>query len=168
MRNRRAEILELAGEPENDNFRSGAIAEELSAAELAKLFGVVERTIHTLATKHVLPRNDAGKFDTRDLIRRYVEFSRKRDSELETAKVRLATEQADKIELQNALARREMLPAADVQREWESVLRDLRASLLAVSSRIGTRLPGLTVHDIAEIDAEIRATLETLAGEDLS
>jgi len=107
MRNRRAEILELAGEPENDNFRSGAIAEELSAAELAKLFGVVERTIHTLATKHVLPRNDAGKFDTRDSIRRYVEFSRKRDSELETAKVRLATEQADKIELQNALARRD-------------------------------------------------------------
>lgn len=165
MKSRRAEILALAGEPKNDNHRADSIPAELNAADLAALFGVVDRTVHMLATKHVLPRKENGKFDTRDSIRRYIEFSRKRDSELETAKVRLATEQADKLELANAAARREMVATAEVEREWTGVLRDIRASLMAVSSRLGTRLPGLTTHDISEIDAEIRSVLSELAEE---
>jgi terminase small subunit / prophage DNA-packing protein len=39
------------------------------------------------------------------------------------------------------------------------VPRTVRAGMLAVPSRAGARLPHLTAHDIAEIDAEVRAVL---------
>jgi len=42
----------------------------------------------------------------------------------------------------------------------------VRAALLAVPSRVGTRLPSLTAHDVAEIAVEIRAALSTLADGD--
>ena len=50
-----------------------------------------------------------------------------------------------------------MLYAAAVEAEWSGVLRNVRAGMLAVPSR--ARLPHLTPHDIAEIDAEVRAVL---------
>jgi phage terminase Nu1 subunit (DNA packaging protein) len=58
----------------------------------------------------------------------------------------------------------ELVDAAGVEAEWSGVLRKVRAALLAVSSRVAQRLPGLTKHDIAEIDAEIRAVLSELGG----
>lgn len=50
-------------------------------------------------------------------------------SPLEAAKIKVAEEQAAKLEIQNQAARRELLSVADVEREWSSALRDLRAAL---------------------------------------
>jgi phage terminase Nu1 subunit (DNA packaging protein) len=72
---------------------------------------------------------------------------------------RLAREQADHIALKDAVARRELVPAAEVEAEWSAVLRTLRASMLAVPSRCAARLPHLTAHDVSDIDQEIRAVL---------
>jgi phage terminase Nu1 subunit (DNA packaging protein) len=46
-----------------------------------------------------------------------------------------------------------------VEREWTSILAQVRAALLAVPSRVAQRLPRVTAHDVSEIDAEIRAVL---------
>jgi len=35
----------------------------------------------------------------------------------------------------------------------------VRAGMLAVPSRCAQRLPGLTAHDVSEIDREVRAAL---------
>ena len=58
-----------------------------------------------------------------------------------------------------------MLDAAEVEAEWSSVLRTVRAGMLAVPSRARQRLPHLTAHDISEIEAEVRATLVEIANE---
>ena len=79
--------------------------------------------------------------------------------------MRLAREQADHIALKNATARHELVPAAAVEADWSGVLRTVRAGMLAVPSRCAARLPHLTAHDVAEIDAEVRAAL-TEVGED--
>lgn len=72
---------------------------------------------------------------------------------------RLIAAQADRVELSNA-RQRGMLVAADaVEAEWSGVCRTIRAGMLAVPSRCAARLPHLSKHDIAEIDAEIRAAL---------
>jgi terminase small subunit / prophage DNA-packing protein len=55
--------------------------------------------------------------------------------------------------------RRELVPATEVEAEWSGVLRTVRAGILAVPSRVQQRLPHLTPHDVAEIDAEVRAAL---------
>jgi len=51
-----------------------------------------------------------------------------------------------------------------VEAEWVSVLRTVRAGMLAVPSRAAQRLPHLSIHDIAEIDAEVRTALIEIGG----
>ena len=48
---------------------------------------------------------------------------------------------------------------------WGGVLRTVRAGMLAVPSRVSQRLPHLSAHDVAEIDAEVRALLTEIGGE---
>jgi phage terminase Nu1 subunit (DNA packaging protein) len=62
-------------------------------------------------------------------------------------------------ELKAARLRGELVAASAVQAEWSDVLRVVRAGLLALPSRVAARLPHLSKHDIAEIDAEVRAAL---------
>jgi phage terminase Nu1 subunit (DNA packaging protein) len=51
-----------------------------------------------------------------------------------------------------------------VRREWAGILGDVKAGMLAVSSRCASRLGHLTQAEVAEIDAEIRAVLQELGG----
>ena len=74
-------------------------------------------------------------------------------------RARLARAQADLAEQKLARQRGALLEAEVVERAWADVLRDVRAGMLAVPSRCAARLPHLTAHDVAEIDAEIRAVL---------
>lgn len=138
----------------------------LSAADLARLFDVDVRTIHMLRQKGVLqsitPRGTAF-FDTRGAVAAYLRFSRRANtSDLESEKLRLATAQAEKIELQNAAARGELIPADVVRHEWVSTAADLRASLLALPSRVASRL-GLDRATQAAIDSELREALDVLS-----
>ena len=68
-------------------------------------------------------------------------------------RARLAKAQADLAEIKNAQLRGTLLDAIALEAEWSSVLRAVRAGMLAVPSRAGARLP----HDVAEIDAECTA-----------
>ena len=56
------------------------------------------------------------------------------------------------------MARRELVPAAEIEAKSSGVLRTVRAGMLAVTSWAAHRLPHLTKHDV-EIDNEIRAVL---------
>ncbi len=82
---------------------------------------------------------------------------------LTAARARLAREKADEAARRNAVARGELVLAADVVRGWSDVLRGLRARLLAVPSRLRASLPHLSASDVVLIDREIRNTLEGLA-----
>jgi phage terminase Nu1 subunit (DNA packaging protein) len=70
---------------------------------------------------------------------------------------RLAAAQADIAEQKVAKMRGSMLDAQVVASEWSAVLQTVRAGMLAVPSRCAARLPHLSKHDVAEIDAEVRA-----------
>lgn len=82
---------------------------------------------------------------------------------LTTERARLAKEQADAQAMKNAVARGSLIDAGEVTREWAEVLRKVRASMLAVSSRLRASLPHLTAADAAAIDREIRDSLTDLA-----
>ncbi len=111
-----------------------------------------------------------SQFDARTSLHNYL--ARLRDGavksgpvsdELKDQKLRLAKEQADKLEISNAAARCELVKSQDVEREWQNVLRDVQSTVLAVPSRVGSKLAHLTAHDIGQIDREIKAALEGLA-----
>lgn len=88
-------------------------------------------------------------------------FAATRDASAE--RVRLLREQADHAALKNAEKRRELLPASEVERAWANVLRDVRAAMLALPSRIQQRLSHLSAAEIDLIDREIRDVLSEVA-----
>ena len=55
-------------------------------------------------------------------------------------------------------------PTAEVERAWGSILRDVRAAMLAIPARIQQQLGTLTPHDVDIIDREVRTALEETAG----
>ena len=162
--------------PEVEDPASEAIPGLATESEMARLLGITANRVRTLARDGMLHRPVRGRYDVRASLKTYIGDLRDKasrlgyaggkhlgKSDLEAEKLRLARQQADKIEIQNAAARGELVKASDVERAWASALRDVRAAMLAVPSRCGATLPHLTAHDIAELDREIRNALEGLA-----
>jgi phage terminase Nu1 subunit (DNA packaging protein) len=58
-----------------------------------------------------------------------------------------------------------LLPADEVETVWRNYLTDCRKRLLCVPSRCGARLSHLSRAEVSEIDFEIHAALQELAGE---
>ncbi|RWR12051.1 terminase small subunit [Paenirhodobacter populi] len=150
-----------------------ALPAQIKEAALADLLGVGTSRIRTLARDGILPKTGRGEFDTVACVKRYC--ARLRESaeragrpssggdELKTERTRLAKEQADATALKNAQLRGELAPVAETLREWQAVLRDVRAAMLAVPSRYAASQPHLTPHDVEALTIEIKRALEGLA-----
>jgi phage terminase Nu1 subunit (DNA packaging protein) len=145
--------------------------DEVSGAELARLWGISDRLIREMVKAGIVVRVGRGQYAREASTRRYCEHLRKAAAQrgdptsledLRAAKLRLATEQADKLAIANATRRNELLEASAVEAEWSGILRSVSAGMLTVPARVGARLPNLTRHDIGTIDEEIRARLTEL------
>lgn len=143
----------------------------VTAAELGAYLDVVPRTITRLANEGHVVRAGRGRYDLAASVRTYVKHIRAmaagragdEQAGLTAERARLAREQADGIALKNAITRREMLPAAEVEREWSGILRGVRSRMLAVPSRVAARIPTLTKADVALVEHEVAAALTELA-----
>lgn len=144
-----------------------------TTGELAALLGISAQRIRQLASEGLFVRAGRGCYDTRGSISRYCERLRAERTnrttpagdELKAEKLRLVKEQADAAALKNEALRGDLVPAADVEARWTTILTDLRAQMLAVSGRIAGRL-ALSPADITEIDAEIRLALAEAGSND--
>jgi len=139
---------------------------------LAKLVKVHPRTIRDLAQREMVVKVGTDRYDLTGSLQAYAthlrEMAAGRGDEqqqlhLTAERARLAKEQADAQALKNAALRRDLVPAADVEREWSDTLRQLRSKILALPSRLRQSLVHLTAADVAAIDGELRRTLEELA-----
>ena len=141
----------------------------LTAHELGAWLGITPNRAHALGRDGVLPRGDDKTFPLRASVRAYCDHCRSLakgkqvDADLAAEKLRLAKANAEKAEAVNAKARGELIPAAEVEREWATVLRAVRAAMLAVPSRVAQNAGHLTPHDINAIDREVRDALEETA-----
>ena len=103
-----------------------------------------------------------------DVIRRVTpESAGTGDEELATSTERLKSAQADLAELKYAEAAGELVPAADVLREWADVLSSVRTRLLGVPTQIKQALPHLTVAEVQILEATIREALEGIVTEEI-
>ena len=145
----------------------------VTAPTLARWLGIAGKYVYELAKAGVLVRAGRGMYRTRGSVRGYCEHIRRTATQrgaegsleaIRDQRIRIAKEQADGLALKNAQMRGELRDAGAVRAEWSDMLRTVRAGMLAVPSRAGSRLPHLTPHDIAEIDAEVRAVLTELGG----
>lgn len=166
----RASTAPDSGQP--DSALPEPIPAVLHEIELARLLGVSASQVRYLAKEGVAIRVKSSFYDTRKTVANYVARLSERakkagnpkgNAQLDAEKLRGAKATADKLELANAKARGDLVPAAEVERAWANVLRDVRSALLAVPSRVGATLPHLSAHDVAAVEREIKAALEGLA-----
>ncbi len=132
------------------------------AADLfADLVGVTPDTVRALGRRGVIPKEGAGRFVLRDGLRAYCGQLRRvgRPAPGTDDRARLMKANADLAEAKAAAARGELVPAVEVEREWAAILRDVRAAMLALPSRLQQRLGNLSTVDVAAIDSEIRDAL---------
>lgn len=148
--------------------------DQVRAIELADWLGVSERAVSDYAHRGIITRSGRAVFPLKDSIRAVCHHFREAASArgatsggLTAQRERIAKGQADKLEMQNAATRRELLPAGEVAEEWSNVLRLVRSRMLAAPSRIQQTLGHLSAHDIDMIDREIRDALEGLANNGL-
>ena len=143
----------------------------VTAPILARWLGVSGKTVYELAKAGIVVKAGRGLYKLEESVTRYCEHVRRTASQrggeasleaMREERIRIAKEQADALALKNKAARGEMLEAATVEAGLASEYRSVRAGMLAVPSRCAGRLPHLTPHDIAEIDAEVRAALTEL------
>lgn len=147
-----------------DLIGSTDIPAEISTDELATLLGVTRRNIDMLTTKGILDRIGLATFDTRAAISAYAAYARRSKSpDLDAEKLRLTSEQADKIELANAAARGDLVSADAVESRWAGILRGVRSAMLAVPSRVAGRAGHFTGSDIDLIDREVRDALQEIS-----
>lgn len=144
-------------------------SEAVTVAELADFLGLSTRTVKDLAARGVLPRTGRGRYDLKASVRNYARSLRDSaalrggDDATTAARRREVEARAEKVELQNAKTRRELVPAVEVERRWTAILTDVRARMLAIPSRVRARLGHLTAADEAVVAAEVRDALEGAA-----
>lgn len=141
---------------------------------VAEWLALSTRSVSELAEKGQAIRLGHGKYDLKATVQRYASHMREvaaaRGGEaqildLTAERARLAKEQADAQELKNAVSRKELLPAGDVEREWADVLLRIRSAILSVPARLRPHM-SLSVTDAALLDRELRDALEALADDD--
>ena len=101
-----------------------------SAAELGVWLGIAERTARELAVKGVLVRTGSGRYALRPSVQNYVAYVRDQaeatggTARLVVERAREARERADRLSLQNATARGELVRVADVTATWTATMRE--------------------------------------------
>lgn len=143
----------------------------VSARVAGEWLGVSERTIRDLAGRSIISKTARGQYDLQTVVRQYAAHLREVAAgrggtaqvlDLTAERARQAKEIADGQALKNAQARRELLPAAEVEEQWGDICTRIRAALLAVPARLRTPL-NLSTDETALLDRELRVTLEALA-----
>jgi terminase small subunit / prophage DNA-packing protein len=147
------------------------IPEAMNRIQLGALLGIGVRHVDDLADKGILEKVSRGRFAVRRSVTGYCAFLRNHAEQRSPTpthaaeKLRYAKEQADKLALANAATRRELVPASEVESTWAGILRDVRAAMLSLPSRIQQRLPHLSATDTETIDREVRDTLTEAAND---
>lgn len=146
-----------------------SLPESISTEALADLLGITANRLNALARDGAIPKAGRGSFSLPDAVRAYVEWTRKNPAgrpqasgALNDEKIRLTAAQADRVELQAARDRGELVALAEVRREWASIAIDLRARLLAIGPRVASSL-ALDRPAASRLDEELRAALEDIS-----
>jgi len=146
----------------------------IGGSDLCDLFGISAPMLTQLCKRKVAIRRGRNSYDleqsTRNYIRPLRETASGRGGEeqvlaLTTERARLASAQADAQEMKNAVLRAELVQATEVERGWADILRQVRARILAATSRLRQSID-LNTATATAIDRELRDALSELGHAD--
>ena len=126
--------------------------------KVAKLLNISTPQVYNLANSGTIPKSDNGVFDLAACAHGYIKYLQGRAGEekrdLAMERTRLTRLQADKVELETAILRAELIPADVVKGVWTGILGAVRARLLALPSR----LAAVGFGSVTQADLEHTAT----------
>ena len=140
---------------------------------LAGLLGISTRRLGQLHAEGIAVKVDRGLYDAAATVQAMLVHASGKaagktvEHDLDKERARLAAEQADGHALKNAQARGELVPAEDVVREWQGIIRTVRSAMLAVPSRCRRRASTFGAAEIDIVDREIRDALEALSNDQI-
>jgi len=131
-------------------------------AEVAAHLGVSAKYISDLIGKGVLKRAAVGKYDIDACRKAYIEHIREQaagrasagELNLSEERARLAKEQADAKEMENAVERGDLVYIEDVAKQIENQLTKVRTRLLSVPTKVAPE-----AHSCASV-REVQAVIE--------
>jgi len=131
-------------------------------AEVAAHLGVSAKYISDLIGKGVLKRAPVGKYDLDECRKAYIENIREQaagrasagELVLSDERARLAKEQADAKEMENAVQRGDLVYIEDVAKQIENQLTKVRTRLLSVPTKVAPE-----AHSCASV-REVQAVIE--------
>ncbi len=138
--------------------------------EVGEYFGRSQQWASQMFQKGVFRPAVDGKYDLDDCRVRLVDYLSEvasgDDKALAAERTRLAREQADKVALENAEKRKELISRTEAVAGWQSVIAHVRAKLLALPSRLAPQLvnepkPALIKKKLTTV---IHEALEELGG----
>jgi terminase small subunit / prophage DNA-packing protein len=136
-------------------------------SEFGALVGLSTRTVKDLSAKGILVYH-GSQLRTLESVQRYIASLRKaamgRQGEggidITTERAKLAAVQRQREELALAKARDEMMDLNEVSEGWGQFASTIRASVLAIPSRVRSAIPHLTAFDALTVDKICRDVLE--------
>lgn len=146
----------------------------IGAADLCDLWGITPGALTQLVKRGIAVKLGHDAYDLVTSTRAYIESLRGAASgrggeeqvlTLTGERARLARAQADAQELKNATLRSELVPASEVEAAWSDILRQVRARILSVPSRLRQEIK-LSPGDVDAFDRELRAALMELGHDD--
>jgi phage terminase Nu1 subunit (DNA packaging protein) len=146
----------------------------LSFRVLSNLLGIPESTLANWSNRGLLPQSDDALEIAKWIINYYKQKSetktRNEGSDLTSAKTRLATVQADKIELDNQVRAGKLLEVEQVSKFWEKYVLACKKKLLAIPTKLAPEASHLSdpveLHDrLQELIYEALRELRSLNSE---
>jgi terminase small subunit / prophage DNA-packing protein len=136
-------------------------------AEFGEHVGVSQPTVSELCQRGIIPRDDKGKLDLDEARLAYCAHLRsvasgrsgniEVDLDITEQRARKAKEEADKLEMQNAQLRGELLAREDVDAAVVSAFARVRARLIGVPSKVAPLV--VVMDNPAEIEGSIRKAI---------
>lgn len=134
----------------------------LSKTDLAEARGVSLNTVYGWIRQGV-PKNKNGTFDLRDVSEWLSKRGASKVGSLEKERARLAREQADKLEMENAQTRGELVHVDDAAAAVECVVVAIRAKALSLGSKLAPQV--VVCSNVNEVRAIIDAGADSFLRE---
>jgi len=134
--------------------------------------GINAKVLQTLIRQSVINKQDRGKYDIDEVRLQYLKHIRNlagnnnNNLELGAERARLAKEQADAKEMENAIERGDLVYIEKVAKEFETQLFKAKTKLLAIPSKIAAEVhASANVKEAKElIEINIQDALSELVG----
>ena len=153
-------------------------AQTYPVAVISKLLDLTPRRIRQLVDEGVIQRAEKGRYELVPSVRGYIRYLRDRSigrdgeqsSDIASERARLTREQADKMAMENAKARNELIPTPLVQKSIERAFSAFGARIDAIPRKAVPRLKGCSGDAAREkvLRELIREALHELSAFDFS